>query len=118
MSKNGFLALAVGLMAAACSGAEETTPTAAQQLVMQAFQPTLKRLGTDAKLEYEGEYSVRISYLPQKFKIHGVGKSGEIATETHDEIGPSAKGFVLNIHLQPQGEVNQAVTPQTVRRPY
>ena len=44
--------------------------------------------------------------------------TGEFSREAHDEIGPTFKGFVLFVDVQPKGEVNQAETPQTLRRPY
>lgn len=44
--------------------------------------------------------------------------AGEISKEAHDELGPTFKGFVLKIRNQQRGEINQAVTPQTLHRPY
>lgn len=32
--------------------------------------------------------------------------------------GPDDEGVLLRVHVQPKGEVNQAVVPQTVREPY
>ena len=59
-----------------------------------------------------------MTYQTQKFKIHGRTKAGKISEETHDEVGPSHLGLILRVHLQRKGEINQAVTPQTIREPY
>jgi len=91
---------------------------AALKQAVQAIEPTLKKLGPDATVEYRGEQTVVITYLPRKFKVHGSTKGGEFTADVHDEVGPSAKGFILQAHVQSRGEVNQAVTPQTIRLPY
>ena len=79
----------------------------------------MKNLDPKPVIEIDNQgNSINIKFRPQTFKIHGKSKSGEIAAEAHDQVGPSFKGFVLNIHLQPKGEINQAVTPQTVTQPY
>jgi hypothetical protein len=89
------------------------------KLVSKALAPLLKNLDPKPVMEISNHgHTINIQFRPQTFKIHGKSKSGEIAAEAHDEVGPSFKGFVLNIHLQPKGEINQAVTPQTVQRPY
>jgi len=54
----------------------------------------------------------------QKFMIHTVFKTGEIAPDAHEEIGPSAKGFILKISVQPGRYDGAAVLPQTFRNPY
>lgn len=87
--------------------------------VSKALEPLLKNLDPKPVVEISNQgNTINIQFRPQTFKIHGKSKTGEIAAEAHDEVGPSFKGFVLNIHLQPKGEINQAVTPQTVQRPY
>ena len=52
------------------------------------------------------------------FKVHGRSMTGEVAKEAHDEVGPAHDGLLLRAALQPKGEVNQAVTPQTLNEPY
>ena len=44
--------------------------------------------------------------------------TGEWSTNMFEEIGPGFKGFVLRVQLQKLGEVNQAMTPQTLQEPY
>jgi hypothetical protein len=85
--------------------------------VEKALISVFDRLDPKVKVEYRGN-SLIATYLPQSFKIHGRNKSGEIDAEAHEEIGPSFKGFVLKVHLQPKGTVNQAITPQTIQTPY
>jgi len=57
-------------------------------------------------------------YRPQAFKVHGRTMTGEVDIEAHDDVGPSYDGLVVKAYLQPRGNVNQAVTPQTIREPY
>ena len=66
----------------------------------------------------DGTESLEAVYQTQTFKVHHVAKSGAIGKEAVDEVGPSHKGFILRVYLQKKGELNQAVTPQTIRRPY
>ena len=109
------------LVVAVASGAfaSPTKPSPELKAVVQAIQPALKKLEPAAKVEYsDSSESVSITYLPQTFKVHGISMTGEISPKAHDEVGPSYKGFVLQIHVQPKGLVNQAVTPQTLHRPY
>ena len=49
---------------------------------------------------------------------HGPSKVGERSREAHEVVGPSHNGFLVRIHLQEPGTVNQAVVPQTIREPY
>lgn len=85
--------------------------------VEEALKPVLQKVEPKVRMEYR-DTSLIVTHLPQTFKIHGSSKSGQINEQAHDEVGPSYKGFLLRVHLQPGGEVNQAVTPQTVRNPY
>jgi len=99
--------------------ADDEKPDARLEKVMTQLKPVLKQIDAKIEVEYsrQGE-SLLIKHLPQTFKIHGVSKGGEVSAQARDEVGPSFKGFILNVHLQEKGEVNQAVTPQTIRRPY
>jgi hypothetical protein len=80
----------------------------------------LTRLQPAPAFEYLKDYrgSLQVTYLPQTFLIHHHDMTGRIATNALEEAGPSYKGFVLRVDLQPLGEVNQAVIPQTLREPY
>jgi hypothetical protein len=85
--------------------------------VEQALSPVLETLDPKIEVEFR-DRSLIATFLPQSFKIHGRTKSGAIDEKAHDEIGPSVKGFILKVHLQPLGDENQAVTPQTIHNPY
>jgi hypothetical protein len=94
-----------------------TNPPRDLKAVEQALKPVLEAIDLRAKVEYRDQ-SLIATFLPQTFKIHGRNKSGAFDEQAHDEIGPSVKGFVLKAQLQPLGDVNQAVTPQTIHNPY
>jgi hypothetical protein len=87
------------------------------KVVERSLMPILEALDPQAKVEYRDQ-SLVVAHRSQTFKVHGRNKSGEISEKTHDQVGPSYKGFVLSLHLEPRGEVHQAVTPQTIREPY
>lgn len=71
------------------------------------------------RVEYNPECgSARLQYRAQKFWIHQASKLGEWSTNALEEIGPSAKGLVLNVRVEPLGQINQLATPQTLRGPY
>jgi hypothetical protein len=86
--------------------------------VMEELQPVVANLLPKPEVRMNGESSLMISYQVQTFKTHSNSMSGEFSKEDHDETGPTYKGFVLFVDVQPKGEVNQATTPQTLRRPY
>lgn len=113
-----FLSLAAGLLSAYPASADDVTAKPELKAIQEALQPTLKKLSPAAKVEFDDNNKLRITYLPQTFKIHGVSLSGDISAEAHDEVGPSARGCILSVHLQDKGTINMAVTPQTLRRPY
>ncbi|MGE5191801.1 MAG: SecDF P1 head subdomain-containing protein [Deltaproteobacteria bacterium] len=97
--------------------AADGTPGVELKAVEQSLKPILETLDPKAKIESRDQ-SLVVTYLAQTFKIHGRNKSGAISEKTHDVVGPGFKGFVLQAHLQPLGEVHQPVTPQTIREPY
>lgn len=99
--------------------ADDEKPDPRLEKVLTQLKPVLKQIDSKVDVEFTNQgHSLVIKYLPQTFKIHGVSKGGEISAQAHDEVEPSYKGFVLNIHLQEKGNINQAVTPQTLKRPY
>lgn len=89
------------------------------QRIAGAFDSILGDLDPKAEVRYpDGTRSVVISHRTQDFKIHGRSMTGEISPRAHDRIGPGFQGFILTARLQDRGEVNQAVTPQTLQEPY
>lgn len=95
------------------------TTNAALAEVASRLQPILSKLDPRPTVSFPKHHtSLVVTYIPQTYKIHGRSRSGQVSTNVYDEIGPGFKGLVLRAHLQPKGEVNQAVTPQTIREPY
>jgi hypothetical protein len=87
--------------------------------IANALRPVLEKLEPKADIAYlSSTASLVVGYRSQPYKIHGRSMTGEVSPDAHDEIGPSFKGFVLRVHLQGKGEINQAVTPQTIGEPY
>jgi len=86
--------------------------------VAAAMQPITATLSPAPEVKTNEASSLTVSYRTQTFKIHGGSMTGAFSKDAHDEVGPTFKGFVLFVAVQKRGEANQAVTPQTLRRPY
>jgi hypothetical protein len=87
--------------------------------VEQKLRPVLENLQPSPTFEYpQSSTSLIITFRPQGFQVHSRSRSGEWLTNVTEKVGPSSTGFVLSIHLEKLGEVNQPVTPQTVEGPY
>lgn len=100
-------------------GAAEKPTSSELGMVADALHPILDTLDPKPTVEYPDHgSSMVVTFRPQTYKIHGRSKSGEVSTEVYDRVGPSFTGFVLRVHLQPKGDVNQAQTPQTIHEPY
>lgn len=92
---------------------------AVMKRVGEVLDPILAKLPAAAVTRKEEERNAHeFLFLPQTFKIHGIGMTGEISREARDEVGPSYKGFVLRIYRQKLGVVNQIATPCSLREPY
>ena len=110
--------LILAMLAVGCAAFADDSQAPELGQVVAALQPITAALSPAAEVKATGPSSVTISYRTQTFKIHGGSMSGEFAKEAHDEVGPTSKGFVFSVDVQKKGEVNQAATPQTLRRPY
>lgn len=115
------IALSVGLIISAGLCRADEPGTAPVEPVLQAVESRLREALGD--LDPAPAYRVDgttlvVEWRTQKFLVHPRTKSGEIAPQAREEVGPSHLGFVLNVHVQPAGEVNAAVTPQTLHTPY
>lgn len=62
--------------------------------------------------------SLSIHYRTREFMVHGRSMTGKISEKARKTIGPSYRGLMFHIQVQPQDTVNQAVTPQVLRDPY
>jgi hypothetical protein len=119
MSQRVFLSSAALLIFFSAAFADDKPPAAELKSITDQLEPLFKNLSTKPTITFASDgKTVVMRYLPQTFQVHGRGKAGEFAAEAHTEVGPSYKGFVLWIHLQPKGEVNQPVTPQRLQEPY
>ncbi len=81
----------------------------AQRLIRNSFADADTRTGKD---EFTAQHAT------QDFQVHTRWMTGEIATETRKETGPSAEGFLLTIQRLDEPLVSQADLPQFIDRPY
>lgn len=90
-----------------------------EQRVRDRLRPVLAGLTPAPTFEFpEGSKSLLVYYRPRKFLVHNGSMTGEWSTNVVEEVGPRLTGFVLRIKVEGLGEVNQAVTPQTLQEPY
>lgn len=62
--------------------------------------------------------TLAVRFKTREYDLRMRIKSGAISERSMKREGPSAEGFLLRAHIQPLGEVNQAVVPQTLREQY
>jgi len=107
------------LLTSCYSNAADAPMDSELKRIGSVLQPVLAKLEPKPEISQpSGTSTLLVTYKAQNYKIHGRSMSGEISPEAHDELGPTFKGFVLQVHLQEKGEINQAVTPQTLEGPY
>ncbi len=64
----------------------------------------------------DGGMTISLSTMP--FQIHNIDKTGKIAEQSHEETGPKADGFLIQLTHQEGSYRGAAVYPQTFTRPY
>ena len=106
-----------------CQLGSEPSDVAAQPVpeldrLSAALGSALASLDPPATFTRDSATTLRVSHRVQTFVIHDRSMDGRIATESREEVGPSHQGFILFAQVQPAGTINQANTPQLVRRPY
>ncbi len=83
--------------------------------------PLLKQASPEASCSLIGNnYSLSCKLLPQKFMIHAINKTGEIAKEAHAQVGPSARGLIIQMTIYDPQFFGQAqiIYPWERKDPY
>jgi hypothetical protein len=96
----------------------DSTPAAVLALVEESLRTVLADISPKPTYEHHSSGSLTVKYKARQFMLHGSSKTGQFSEKAKETVGPSYLGFVLNIHLQGAGLVNQAGVPQTVKLPY
>jgi hypothetical protein len=71
-----------------------------------------------SELKVTDSTGFEIHHLTQEFMIHSINMVGEISERAHKAVGPSHKGIIFKMNILKQNAAIQAVTPQTLRKPY
>jgi hypothetical protein len=96
-----------------------TQPEPVLLQVEKALRRALAGLDEEVTFRYEVHSpSLTVKYRTRTFMVHGGSKTGAFSEELREEEGPDLRGFLLRVHAQDKGTVNQAEVPQTIRRPY
>lgn len=62
--------------------------------------------------------SLLMRYQTREYQVYTRNKAGQLSRELVQREGPDDEGVLLSIHVQPKGDVNQAMVPQTIQEPY
>jgi|GEM_PF-3319827 len=105
-----------------CHARAEDPPPKPDPVLLKA-EESLRAVLADIDPEPSFEYpkhtkSLIVKYRTRKFMIHHGSKIGKYSEKAHEVEGPSYMGFMLKIHVQKAGFVNQPCVPQTIREPY
>lgn len=116
-----FLLIGIAVLLASRIFAEnvERNSDPVLERVEQSLGSVLEVLDPQPSVEYkETSNSLIVGYRTRTFIVHSGSKIGRFSEQAHETIGPDYDGFVLKVHVQEVGTVNQAETPQTIRQPY
>lgn len=113
-----ILILLLAVMFARIASADVAAPSPEIDRVAAILEPLLSSLSPTPKQERESPSSVQFSYRTRSYRVHGASMTGEYEKEAREETGPDSDGFILQVDLQEKGRINQADTPQILRRPY
>ncbi|MCA9259539.1 MAG: hypothetical protein KDA61_10090 [Planctomycetales bacterium] len=117
MKGRGLLVLSM-LMTVDMARADEV-PAPLLRSIEERIRQSLAPWNDEISAHYENRgQTLVMGYRTRTFSLHGASMSGQRSEKPHDTTGPSYLGFLLRIHLQEAGVVNQAMTPQTLREPY
>ncbi|TWT31240.1 hypothetical protein KOR34_46160 [Posidoniimonas corsicana] len=110
---------AIGALAA---HAEDTATQADSllQRVEEDFRAAFPDLADELRFEYPQHYpsTLVVDYRTRKFTVYGRSMTGEVSEQPHEAVGPTHVGFRLQISVQDDSVVNQAMMPQSLREPY
>jgi len=88
------------------------------KIAKEKIDPIIATLKPKAIIELKNENTLIISYRKRKFTIHGTSMIGKHSDKPYETDGPDYKGFILTLYVQTTGTINQAITPQILKRPY
>jgi hypothetical protein len=87
-------------------------------IVLNKIDKIIEPLAPKIKKEYKDESTLIISYQTRKYLVYDVNMTGRYTEQATEQEGPDYKGFILSLNIQSGDTINQAVVPQTLRRPY
>lgn len=102
------------------SETEKPVPDPVVVSLKKQFEKEFKKLDPQPSFEIPDSSAGKtlvIRYKTRKYMIHPSSKIG-VGHDLVETEGPDNGGFIIRIHVQPQGTTNQAQVPQTLNRPY
>lgn len=103
---------------------EAESSVAIKAAILKRFEgqirPILETLSPAPIVEYLGNStSLRVAYLPQTFTVHARNnRTGEFSQATHEEVGPSFKGFVFVVRFESKEIPQQLALPFLSKEAY
>jgi hypothetical protein len=95
--------------------AENTSVENLEEKISSVVKQFFPEKSVERKKE-DGAIIISLSTMP--FQIHNIDKTGKIAEQSHEEIGPKAEGFLIQLTHQEGPYRGAAEYPQTFTRPY
>lgn len=75
--------------------------------IEEKIRPLMEGLEPTPEFQYPDNSTLKVSYKTQTYKVYARGADGKRSETPHDEIGPSASGFILSIHLGSRFEMRK-----------
>ena len=100
----------------------KVSPDPALAALKERLEQEFQKLDPKPTFDFPGEgYQGRtliVRYKTRKYVVHTELPKGGYAETTERREGPDDGGFLLTVHMERLGEVNQLVVPWVIRQPY
>lgn len=101
--------------------AGEEAPDSVLVSLQSKLKRELRELKDAVRFEISGsspEDRLIMRYQTREYQVYTSNMAGQLSRELVKCEGPDDEGVLLTIYVQPKGEVNQAMVPQTIQEPY
>ncbi len=112
-----FVAVVSIVANGSASDDENSRVTAPSEEMVKKISEAIRTHCPDAKIEVTKNMCVAKNRTMQ-FTVHNQSMTGDFSRETHQEEGPNATGFMLQVALRDGKYRGQAGVPQTLHGPY
>ncbi len=103
-----------------CAESPKPPKDSALHQVMKQIRMALPNIDEELRFEYSKNHPNRLiaNYRTRTFQVYDQSRGGKYSDQPRETVGPSYKGFRLQLYLQENDTINMAAVPQTLRKPY